>query len=236
MSISLGCACGKRLRVPDEQAGKRVQCPGCQAVVRVPAPQTVTQRPSTNPTRSDWPGSSVVDEPLLPAPALKKRKKAKGPSWALLAAVLGVLVVFLGLFCIGGGVLAWFLIAQSSPEKMLVGKWQVDVTATMQLYPEADKKKVEAAVAAASVNEFTSDGTVIDTSVRGVNKGRWRMLNQKSDALTIEVADQSGNFMQFNVSFRNKDQIHVVLVDTHLNAGASVTGDVFRKGFVMKRV
>jgi hypothetical protein len=36
--ISLACACGKALRVKDELAGRKVKCPGCQAVLAVPAP------------------------------------------------------------------------------------------------------------------------------------------------------------------------------------------------------
>src|SRR5690349_324836 len=38
MPISYSCACGRRLRSAEEHAGKRVRCPQCQALVRVPAP------------------------------------------------------------------------------------------------------------------------------------------------------------------------------------------------------
>jgi len=37
MAIQVECACGKRLRVPEEHAGKKVRCTGCQAVMLVPA-------------------------------------------------------------------------------------------------------------------------------------------------------------------------------------------------------
>ena len=37
MPIEFACSsCSKRLRVKDESAGKRVKCPGCQTVLRVP--------------------------------------------------------------------------------------------------------------------------------------------------------------------------------------------------------
>jgi hypothetical protein len=36
--ITLNCACGKVLRVPDSAAGKRAKCPACAAVLDVPAP------------------------------------------------------------------------------------------------------------------------------------------------------------------------------------------------------
>src|SRR5690349_15534846 len=37
MPILVACKCGKKLRVKDELAGKRVKCPGCAQVVTVPA-------------------------------------------------------------------------------------------------------------------------------------------------------------------------------------------------------
>jgi uncharacterized protein (TIGR00266 family) len=36
MPITFDCPCGKALRVNDDMAGKRVRCPGCQAVLTVP--------------------------------------------------------------------------------------------------------------------------------------------------------------------------------------------------------
>lgn len=38
MPITLNCACGKSLRVPDSAAGKKAKCPACAAVLDVPAP------------------------------------------------------------------------------------------------------------------------------------------------------------------------------------------------------
>jgi hypothetical protein len=37
MAVIVSCQCGKKLRVKEELAGKRVRCPGCAAVVMVPA-------------------------------------------------------------------------------------------------------------------------------------------------------------------------------------------------------
>ncbi len=39
MAIKLQCACGKNLSVKDEFAGRRVKCPGCQTLLRVPKPK-----------------------------------------------------------------------------------------------------------------------------------------------------------------------------------------------------
>lgn len=39
MTIKLQCGCGKSLSVKDEYAGRRVKCPGCQTLLRVPKPK-----------------------------------------------------------------------------------------------------------------------------------------------------------------------------------------------------
>ena len=36
MPLKIGCPCGKRLRVRDDQAGKRVKCPVCSAKIVLP--------------------------------------------------------------------------------------------------------------------------------------------------------------------------------------------------------
>src|SRR4051794_29393003 len=38
MPIDVACSCGKKLSAPEKYAGKRVRCPGCQAVVVIPEP------------------------------------------------------------------------------------------------------------------------------------------------------------------------------------------------------
>lgn len=37
MSIQLTCDCGKRLKAPDELAGKKAKCPSCGRAITVPA-------------------------------------------------------------------------------------------------------------------------------------------------------------------------------------------------------
>jgi hypothetical protein len=37
VSIPLACACGRRFRIKDELAGKRILCPECKAIIAVPA-------------------------------------------------------------------------------------------------------------------------------------------------------------------------------------------------------
>ena len=43
MPILVTCSCGKKLNAPDTLAGKRVKCPGCQALVLIPEPLEVIE-------------------------------------------------------------------------------------------------------------------------------------------------------------------------------------------------
>lgn len=64
MAIEFACACGKLLRVEDESAGKRAECPACLSLTKVPdlATEDVAFRAlmdSPEPTRQ----LAVLDEP-----------------------------------------------------------------------------------------------------------------------------------------------------------------------------
>jgi len=48
MAIALQCKCGQQLQVQEEHAGKQVQCPVCQAVMVVSAPEAFTAATVTN--------------------------------------------------------------------------------------------------------------------------------------------------------------------------------------------
>ena len=55
MPISVSCACGARLKVRDEAAGKRVKCPKCQAPIQVPEAEAPAE-----------PELQILDEPPAP--------------------------------------------------------------------------------------------------------------------------------------------------------------------------
>src|SRR5262245_3390018 len=64
MAIEVTCECGKRLRAADDQAGCKVRCPSCQAVVRVPGEEeggygveAVRKCPGC---RREWPADAAV--------------------------------------------------------------------------------------------------------------------------------------------------------------------------------
>jgi len=60
MSILLSCRCGKKLRVKDDLAGKKVKCPGCAAIVPVPKAA---------------PPDTAEEEPIEPEPAPQPKKE-----------------------------------------------------------------------------------------------------------------------------------------------------------------
>ena len=235
MPIVISCRCGKNLNI-DDKAGRRIVCPDCKTVMPVPGLFGVAP-PQALPDRQADSGSSQRPWSERP-PGLRKKKKRKTGSRlpGTLLVLLGVGMVACGFCCVGGAGLTWYLIAQGSPQGMLVGKWQFDLEETAKLYPPGERKRIELSSQSASMNEFTSDGVVIDTSPRGVNKGHWRALSSTATTVKIQVSDQAGNSMQFDIAFRGSNRIHVVLIDVRLSRGGVLTGDTLRKGFIMKRV
>jgi hypothetical protein len=172
MPITVACECGKQLRVKEELAGKKIRCPGCQAIVVVPAADAVVEESPRRPARVE-----AIEEDEAPAPKARRqaapvedeappRQPAKKPARAddydndyaeeedryaarkkkaaraRLFAVLGVGVIVLGLACAGGGVLLYYFVINPPPSRIMVGKWQLDTEATLKLYPENEQKRL----------------------------------------------------------------------------------------------
>src|SRR5688572_8360620 len=118
------CDCGKRLRVRDDLAGKRIKCPACgQPVVvkadeELPAPPPAKQRSAVQEKVTSRKAKPVADPPVededegreARPKEKKKPKKAKGSSPLVL-----VLVAFAAFILLGGGLAtAYFLIEGTS--------------------------------------------------------------------------------------------------------------------------
>lgn len=89
MAIEFACGCGKKLKLNDIMAGKKVKCPACQSVLEVPStvqmtgvePNQSTGGPGKPPDKKamtvlDEPGEGDLELDLDPAPA-KKPEPAK---------------------------------------------------------------------------------------------------------------------------------------------------------------
>lgn len=67
MPITFDCPCGKSLRANDENAGRRVKCPACGAVVIVPKP----------PVEEEEPQFEVVEDEPEDLPRPRKQSKSR---------------------------------------------------------------------------------------------------------------------------------------------------------------
>jgi hypothetical protein len=73
MSIELSCSCGKKLKVRDDLAGKRVKCPACQGVIAVPQPEeeeppVLEAAPAEEPDETEASDNSRRSEPFWTDP------------------------------------------------------------------------------------------------------------------------------------------------------------------------
>jgi hypothetical protein len=110
MPILFTCPCGKRLQVPDANAGKKVRCPACNQVTTAPAP-AAPEEPLQVVVLEDPPAVEELVEvvPVTPvvsaAPAPRRRegveviallpvgKKARSERWRLELSNEGVLLL-----------------------------------------------------------------------------------------------------------------------------------------------
>jgi hypothetical protein len=71
VAIVFSCGCGKQLRARDEFAGRKIKCPGCQAVLLIPAPADASAAAAAKPVSATQPlpdGESPVDLQAEPLP------------------------------------------------------------------------------------------------------------------------------------------------------------------------
>jgi hypothetical protein len=77
MPIMLTCTCGKKLKLPDESAGKKARCPGCKTVLSVAA-ATATAEPVPIPDQPE-PEPSEEQPPRRNRPATAGKAVAPAP-------------------------------------------------------------------------------------------------------------------------------------------------------------
>ena len=95
-------SCGKRLKVPRENLGKRIVCPGCQARLTTPAAARDTA-PAVQPLTE--PGELRIVAP----PRVARRKRAGGRGGLLAAAVVGLTLLV-------GVVVGWLVLRGNKDE------------------------------------------------------------------------------------------------------------------------
>jgi hypothetical protein len=174
MPITLQCTCGQQFKVPEDLAGRRVKCPGCQQVVAVP-------------------GGSSEEAPAEPEERERGKGKKKEAAQAgnkkmwIIAGSIGGAVLLLGCCCVGGiGGYFLFLAGPGDPEMVIVGKWTLDVPFGSSTL--ADR-------------EFKSDGSYSEGL--GAT-GTWRKVNKTGDTITVDITTNNIGFPATTRTFEIK--------------------------------
>ena len=82
MPIKVACACGKKLAVKDELAGKKVKCPACQKLLSIPKPKVAKES-----TDDEWDLGDSAEEDFEDEPSDAPVKSRGGKSSASRGAV-----------------------------------------------------------------------------------------------------------------------------------------------------
>jgi hypothetical protein len=181
LSTNISCTCGKRLAIADHMAGKKVRCPACQNVLRVPAD-------IATPILEAEPVTDIVHSPTAPVPAKKrefqqdsslKAKARRRLSRAVVWFCVFLRVSGLGTCGAGAAVVVWKFLG--SVDRVMIGKWELDKEATAKLNPLA------AAIPSGLVYEFARDSSY--KALDG-ETGAWGQLQINSDFAATEMLIQ----------------------------------------------
>lgn len=80
MPIAATCACGKRLQVKDELAGKKVRCPNCKQPLKIPDAPAAAAPAAGSPAAGGFGGADSGMEDLFDEVGLKQRQGATCPN------------------------------------------------------------------------------------------------------------------------------------------------------------
>jgi hypothetical protein len=188
MPINLECDCGKTFKVLDDLAGKRVKCPSCKEVLGVPggAARAATVAREDEDTADENCDDQDDRQPRRNPFKKKKKKQAKSGSRLGLWIALAGGVVVLGFCCVGLGVGSFFLFLRNTPEKTLIGRWQVDLPAQQKNDPNPQFNAVNTAQ---TTMEFRSDGTFVaaDFGLPTVTR-QWKHVKTDGEVVTVDIS------------------------------------------------
>jgi hypothetical protein len=108
MTLSVHCPCGRKLKLKDELAGKRVRCPSCKQILAVPELESLEDVPFATAEVLD----DDNDNDDRPVPKKKRRKvKLKRKSNRLLIVGLSAAGVFMA--CCTFGIVALLIYCET---------------------------------------------------------------------------------------------------------------------------
>ena len=113
MQLLITCPCKQKLKIGEDKRGKKIKCPACQRVLKIPERKTETKTddslwdtlPSTQMTTPSAYGSNYNTWQPTKMQAPKKTKGASGRNWLMLLGGLGVCIVLAGAV----GLTFWFM-------------------------------------------------------------------------------------------------------------------------------
>jgi hypothetical protein len=203
MPIAVSCRrCGKTLTVGDQLAGKKVQCPACQAVLVVPSPvaKETFKLADVEPEPVQRKPRRFRDEPEEDEQKERRdgKKRGKGARGCLNVLVFLATGILLLTGCAGGGVFVWFRFYNFTGHE-LVGTWETDPPNTKDRY------------GLLRFNRF-GDITVMPPGKPISAKGNWRVVDKKDKTFYVEITNEDGSGkIDVEITLLTPDRIRVVL-------------------------
>jgi hypothetical protein len=104
---------------------------------------------------------------------------------------------------------------EASPEKIIVGKWKIDIEESRKLCPDSEKPNFEKAVPLLeSVTfEFKADNTFQFSKKDDSISGKWKLLSSTANTATIEIHEGKagkGQPIVFTFTVVNQDRIRML--------------------------
>jgi hypothetical protein len=213
MTIAFSCPhCGKSLKVKDELAGKKIKCPGCQALATVPTAEEEDTAAYAVATQVDTKTPSVEEQGLAAtlddagSPRSRKGKKKAAPSRGalkLLALLSGGALLLS--CCVAAALGGWLYFFHFTGHE-LVGTWENDRSASgTQAYVRARFDR-------------TGHITLAEPKRMMAGLGTWRVLSKKDNVYTLEIANPDGKLKaRAEITMLSDDRMRFVCAELGLN-------------------
>ncbi len=228
MPFIVTCQCGKKLRVADENQGKKVRCPACQGlVVAQPEPaaeEAPRQRPQRDededkedrprrrprppeeddedrPTRAKRRRNARDDDEEEDRPSRKTKARSSARTWLWVGCGCSSLL-FLG--CAGVILLAIVFGGKGAPEDQLAGSWEVDRDSGAPIPKQFNDDKTF------GFQFLKEDGTFYENWNGSVHKGKWRAEKGDKPDTLFALISYPPKTHETILRFRPVDRDHII--------------------------